>query len=154
MPGLASQYGERYHHPVMINLRRDHEWVVRLRDGESLMDALRSLAPPSSLLLIGIGMVRNTALAFWNGHEYVPHTYDDPMELLSLQGNLGIGQDGSAIVHAHASVAGPDGRVFGGHLLSATAHNTVELGLRPLESIALLRHVEPSGLMGLYPTDT
>ncbi|HDS29156.1 MAG TPA: DNA-binding protein [Candidatus Acetothermia bacterium] len=137
----------------MMSVRRNDEWVIRLQDGESVIDALQGLAPPSSLILVGVGMLRETALAYWNGKEYLPHTYDDPMELLSLQGNVGVDEDGSIIVHAHASIAGADGRVFGGHLLKATAHNTVELALRSLEGVLLRRRAEPSGLMGLHPSE-
>lgn len=135
----------------MIEAKSAHEWVVRLQDGEDLVGALRTLGKDSALILTGIGMVREVKLGYWNGTDYEVHAYPDPAELLSLQGNLGLDETGERIAHAHISLSGQDGTVRGGHLVRATVHNTIEIGLLPLEGIALERRLESNGLMGLFP---
>ncbi len=135
----------------MINVRCGQEWIVRLQDGDNVVEALRSLAPQSAWILSGIGMLRDTVLAYWNGQTYEEHPHGDPTELVSLQGNLGVDESGSPLVHAHVCLAARDGTVSGGHLVHATAHNTVELALLPLDRITLSRCLEPSGLVGLFP---
>ena len=135
----------------MIEAKRSHEWVVRLQDGEDLVDALRELGSDSALILSGIGMVRDVELGFWNGSEYEIHAYPDPAELLSLQGNLATDDAGQRIAHVHLALSRQDGSVRGGHLVAATAHNTLEIGLLPLEGIAMDRRLESNGLVGLFP---
>lgn len=115
------------------------------------MGSLRSLGIPSAILLQGIGMVRETELAYWNGQEYVTHAHPDPRELVSLQGNLGIDRNQSPVVHAHVCLADEQGAVAGGHLVNATVHNTLEMALLPLEGVVLDRIPEPNGLVGLFP---
>lgn len=96
-------------------------------------------------------MVRDVKLGFWNGSEYEVHAYPDPAELLSLQGNLALDNAGKRIAHVHLSLSRQDGSVRGGHLVSATVHNTLEMGLQSLDGIAMDRRLEPNGLVGLFP---
>jgi len=135
----------------MIEAKAAREWIVRLQDGENLVDALRGLGSDSALILSGIGMVRDVELGYWNGSEYEIHTYPDPAELLSLQGNLATDDAGQRIAHAHLSLSRQDRSVRGGHLVAATVHNTLEMGLLPLEGIAMERRSESNGLVGLFP---
>ena len=135
----------------MIEARTAHEWVVRLQDGENLVAALQGLRSDSALILSGIGMVRDVELGYWNGSEYEIHAYPRPAELLSLQGNLATDDAGQRIAHAHLSLSRQDGSVRGGHLVAATVHNTLEMGLLPLAGIAMDRSPESNGLAGLFP---
>lgn len=96
-------------------------------------------------------MVRDVELGYWNGSEYEVHAYPDPAELLSLQGNLATDDAGERIAHVHLALSRQDGSVRGGHLVDATVHNTLEMGLLPLEEIAMDRRPESNGLVGLFP---
>ena len=136
----------------MIEAKAGQEWVVRLQDGEDLVEVLRGLRSDSTLILAGVGMVRDAQLGYWNGQEYEIHSYTEPMELVSMQGNLAVDGSGQRIVHAHVALAAQDGSMCGGHLVQAMAHNTVEIGLLPLAEIVLERRAEESGLVGLFPT--
>jgi len=135
----------------MIQAHTEQEWVVRLQDGDNLMDAIRGLGVDSALLLLGIGMVRNAEIGYWDGTRYVTQHISDPQELISLQGNVAKDEDATVVVHAHVALGDATGTVRGGHLVQAIAHNTVELALRPLQKVALRRKQEASGLVGLYP---
>jgi len=133
----------------MIEARGEREIVLRLADGENLLERLLSVSVESAAIVGGIGMVRAARLGYWNGTAYEEHAVADPVELLSLQGNLGR-LDGEPIAHCHAVVARRNGTVTGGHLIAATVANTAEVILAPLQRIRLLRRREASGLAGLH----
>ena len=96
-------------------------------------------------------MVRDVKLGFWNGSAYEIHEYPEPAELLTLQGNLALDDAGERMAHVHLSLSSQDGSVRGGHLVTATVHNTIEMGLQALDGIAMDRKPEPNGLVGLHP---
>jgi len=134
----------------MIQARNGREMVVRLEDGENLMERLIGLGLDSAVIVAGIGMVRDAELGYWNGSEYEIHQVSDACELLAMQGNIGL-RDSERIVHAHLTLARRDGSVTGGHLVAATVANTAEIAILLSEGIALRRRLESNGLVGLYP---
>jgi predicted DNA-binding protein with PD1-like motif len=123
--------------------------VVRLQDGEKLPGALHEVGNPAAVAC-GIGMVREVVLGYWEGGRYWEERIPEPVELLSLQGTIGEGPEG-AVVHLHVVVGKKGGAALGGHLLSATVHNTVEAVVLGLPGLRLRRQPEPTGLLGLYP---
>ena len=137
----------------MIKAKSGEFWVIRFQDGEKLPQGLADLGFKSAALLGAVGMLRDLVLAYWDGEKYVEEPVDEPVELLSFQGNIGE-KDGEIVVHAHVVGGKRGGAAVGGHLLSATVHNTVELIVRELPGVRLLRKPEPSGLAGLYPENT
>ena len=130
----------------------ENELMLRLKDGESLVPALIELDVSSAVILNGVGMLRDLRLGYWNGKEYELESVEEPVELLSLQGNLARGEDGQIALHCHATVAKRGGAALGGHILQATVHNTAEIYIHKLSGIELKRKIEESGLAGLYPT--
>jgi len=137
----------------MIKAKSGEFWVIRFQDGEKLPQGLADLGIRSAALLGAVGMLRDLVLAYWDGKKYVQEPVEEPVELLSFQGNIGE-KDGEIVVHAHVVGGKQGGAAVGGHLLSATVHNTVELIVRELPGVRLLRKLEPSGLAGLYPENT
>lgn len=123
--------------------------MVRLQDGERLPEALRELGA-FGVVVCGVGMLRDVVFGFWDGKGYREERIAEPVELLSLQGNIGEGPEG-VVVHLHVVVGREGGEALGGHLLSATVHNTAELAVLGLPGVRLLRRPEPTGLLGLYP---
>ncbi len=134
----------------MIEAHGTRETVVRMVDGENLVEGLLSITIDSAVILGGIGMVRDATLGYWNGAEYEHHVIQEPVELLAMQGNIGL-LDGERVAHCHLTVARRDGTVTGGHLVSATIANTAEIVLGRLDGISLERRVEANGLAGLFP---
>jgi len=134
----------------MIQAKSGSTLVVRLQDGEGLPEGLTRLELGAAGVLSGIGMLRDVVLGYWDGTRYVEQPIAEPVELLSLQGNLGV-YDGKPVLHAHVIVGHEDLSTQGGHLLSATVHNTAELFMALLPDVALERRMEPSGLPGLHP---
>lgn len=134
----------------MIKANAGSTVVVRCLDGERFPDAFLGLGLTAAGLIAGIGMLRDLVLGYWDGEKYVEERIEEPVELLSLQGNIG-DQDGKPVVHAHIVVGHRDGQTVGGHLLAATVHNTVELILLPLSGVRMARRRDPTGLLGLHP---
>jgi len=134
----------------MLRAQADGDLMVRLQDGEELFDSLRKLEIGSGVILNGIGMLREVTIAYWSGSEYQETEIGEPVELLCLQGNFTEGERPQ--IHCHAVLMKEDGTIIGGHLRSATVHNTNEIFIKELEDIKLRRKKEPSGLWGLYPT--
>ena len=133
----------------MIKAESRDELIVKLEDGEDLLEKLAELGIGSGLAW-GIGMLRGVRLGYWTGSGYEEHRVEEPTELLALQCNLSR-KDGEPFPHCHAVLGRQDGTVVGGHLLAATVHNVNELYIKKLSGIELERRREPSGLFGLYP---
>jgi predicted DNA-binding protein with PD1-like motif len=135
----------------MIKAIAEQDGFIRLIDGEDLVAALRRVPADAAVILCGIGMVRDVEFGYWDGTAYVATPVAEPVELLSLQGN--IARHGAArAIHAHLCIAGADGMARGGHLIAATVHNTAEVALRFPPGIVLERIEEETGLLGLRPS--
>jgi hypothetical protein len=137
----------------MIKARSGDFLVIRLKEGERLPQALVELGLSSAVVLAGIGMLRELSFGYWNGERYLEEKVPEPVELLSLQGNLGEKETGEPIAHLHLVVGKEGGKALGGHLMAAVVHNTAELVLAQLPGVRLLRKEEPTGLFGLYPEE-
>ncbi|RLE29710.1 DNA-binding protein [Candidatus Acetothermia bacterium] len=134
----------------MIKAERGDVVVVRFQDGEQLPEGLERLGLKSAAILGGVGMLRDLVLAYWDGERYLEEPVEEPVELLSLQGNIG-DREGEVVVHVHVVAGKRGGAAVGGHLRSATVHNTAELVLLKLTGIRMARKPEPTGLVGLHP---
>lgn len=134
----------------MFQVKEERDLFVRLVDGEDLMASLGQLGVESGVLLAGIGMLRALRTGYWNGKNYEEHRIEEPVELLSLQGTFATSAAGR-VLHAHVSVARPDGTVCGGHLLGAVVANTAEIAIRVFDELRLERRPQPWGGEGLFP---
>lgn len=133
----------------MIVAKGEKVWVLRLLDGERLPEALAELGLLSAGVIAGIGMLRELRVGYWNGKKYVEERVEEPVELLSLQGNLAE-EGGRPFAHLHLVVGKEGGEALGGHLLSAVVHINAEILVLPLSGIKLIRKAEPSGLKILH----
>jgi len=133
----------------MLKAQSGANWVVRLQPGEKLPDILRELGIPG-MVVCGVGMLKDVVIGFWDGKGYREERIAEPVELLSLQGNIGEGPEG-LVVHLHVVVGKEGGEAVGGHLLAASVHNTAEILVVGVPGVRLLRRPEPTGLLGLYP---
>ena len=116
---------------------------VRLSPGDDLRRALEAQAPAlggSAVVVAGIGSLTDARLRFAGAESLV--TLPGLFEIISLSGTLS--RDGA---HLHMSVAGADGRVFGGHVpYGNTVRTTAEVLLALLPGWAFSR--EPDAAPG------
>ncbi len=124
--------------------------MVRLEEGQDLFGALNAFAEEHRLraaaVVFGIGMFRRATFGYWDGSAYRPQELTVPHEVVSLHGTIAEA-DGRPSIHLHGAVAGPDHRLVGGHLLSATVGILQELLIDTFPSRAFGRPlVESLGL--------
>lgn len=135
----------------MIEASNGRESVLRLADGEDLVESLRGLPVDSAVIACGIGMVRDLRLGYWNGQAYESSRIEEPAELISLQGTLARSPEGR-VVHCHVAVAMRNGEVRGGHLLGATVTHTAEIAILLVPGVRLKRLLQKNGLSALSPS--
>ena len=112
------------------------DWVLRLEDGDDLLETLGAFAQRRSVragvVLSGIGMLKTATLGYWNGSEYQPTTLAVPHELIALHGSIAE-VDGRPSLHLHAGAADPQHRMVGGHVLRAQVGILAEVAVRAFE---------------------
>jgi predicted DNA-binding protein with PD1-like motif len=115
---------------------------VKLDDGEDFLGeicrALESTGFSSGIILSCAGMLRESVLAYFRG-EYVEKPFPNPMEIVSIEGNIARGDDGSLQPHIHVALADENLNVHGGHLRRATVHNTAEIAMLIPKGVSLVR---------------
>ncbi|NLP06496.1 DUF296 domain-containing protein [Candidatus Fermentibacteria bacterium] len=78
------------------------------------------------VVVCGIGMLERTDLGVFDGSTYSHRVFDEPAEVLSLQGNLSM-RDGAPFAHVHALLGLHDFSAVGGHLFGGTVAVTLEV---------------------------
>jgi len=107
----------------------------------------------SALVISGIGMLKNITIGYFNGEDYVKEQIKDPVELVSLQGNISRMQKTNEVVcHLHVAVADQNHHLTGGHLIDGEVMVVNEIVLKKLDSVRIRRKKNQQGLleMNLY----
>jgi len=120
------------HRLVATRADGSKEYALVLARGDEVMTALSDFAKAEGVTaasFTGIGAVRDPEVGWFdfNKQQYKAMRYDDQVEVLSLIGDIGIGSEGKAVAHAHATLGRESGRAFGGHLIRATVSPTLEV---------------------------
>jgi len=122
--------------------------VAKFVEGEIIQN-LRNLAKQhnikSAIIINGIGMLENAVIGYFNGKEYLKMKIEEPAELVSLQGNIGIHED-EPMIHAHVALACKDHAIKGGHLFEGKVKVVNEIVLYVLEKLQIKR-VKKDNLM-------
>lgn len=106
--------------------------VVVLETGEEAFEALTKYVNDAGIAaasITAIGAFKQATVAFY---EYDAKSYKDipvsePSEVLSLLGDVAVGDDGKGGLHLHAVLGLADGSVRGGHFLKGTVRPTLEV---------------------------
>jgi len=155
-----------------MNWRKDsHGIFVKLDRGEELFPSLEELAEKElhdgGMIVMAIGMLKNSVVGYYNGTTYEKRTLEKGHELLGLHGSIRIldgsgeenrkdvgryGGGGQANLkteeggdkkerriglHIHCMMANERHEVVGGHLFSATVDPLVEMFIVPAEEAHL-----------------
>ncbi len=119
--------------------------ALKLDEGEdffqSLHKAINDFNIKSGYVVMGIGMLRDAEIGFFDGNEYFTKHLAEPHELISLQGSISTKEE--IIIHLHCSLAGPDHTLLGGHLNKGTVNVINEILIKKVEKIELGRNLNP-----------
>jgi hypothetical protein len=113
--------------------------LLRFDRGERFPAALEAWCASEGIrgaaILCGVGMMDEVELGVYDGTRYERRTFADPMEVVSLQGNVAM-RDGAPFAHVHAALGDHDLGMRGGHLFGGRVAMTLEVCLlmtAPLE---------------------
>ncbi|MFN7023492.1 MAG: PPC domain-containing DNA-binding protein [Pseudorhizobium sp.] len=122
-----------------------------LETGDEVMSCLETLARTEKLdaaQITAIGAFQNAVVTYfdWEKKEYEELPVRDQVEVASLNGDIGVDEEGKPSIHIHLVLGKRDGSAVAGHLKQAHVRPTLEVIVT--ESPAhLVRHKdEVSGL--------
>ena len=107
-------------------------YLVRLEPGEEVLESLVRFADAHRIgfgALRAIGTFERVTLGYYDTEDkvYRNHGLEEPVEVLSLSGNICKAEDGQRMVHAHTVVGRSDYSTMGGHVVEATVGPTLEV---------------------------
>lgn len=79
--------------------------------------------------ITGLGAASKLVIAYYNleTKEYEKKTFEEDVEILSLNGNIGVKEGGDAVVHVHGVFGKRDFSTFGGHIFEMTISGAGEI---------------------------
>jgi predicted DNA-binding protein with PD1-like motif len=126
-------------------------FLARLPHKGDLLESITRFCADSELgagFVSAIGAVQSGTVGYYDqtAKEYRTLSFDEPMEIASLAGNLSV-KDGQPMVHAHVVFSRESGGTVGGHLMSPTVVFAGEVFAVELRGEPLVRDFdEPTGL--------
>jgi hypothetical protein len=125
----------------LINNDQQKTYAVVLESGEEVMEQLMAFAKKETVRIsqfTAIGAFSGAVVGFFDFSvkDYKKIPLREQMEVLTLNGDITLFNDDYKI-HAHVILGKEDGSAYGGHLIKATVHPTLEIILN--ESPAWLR---------------
>lgn len=126
-------------------------FVVVLDHGDEVVAAMERFAAQEKLSgasVSAIGAFSRATLAFfdWETKEYDKIEVPDQVEVVSLNGDIGLDEEGKPALHLHALLSRRDGSTLGGHLLAGEVRPTLEIVVVESPSHLRRRHDRESGL--------
>nr|HEX4316549.1 DUF296 domain-containing protein [Kofleriaceae bacterium] len=130
-------------------------YALVLAEGDDVPTALLELAKTESIHaahFVAIGGVRGPEVGWFDPqrHEFKAMQLAEQAEVLTLSGDIAIGADNAAVVHAHAVFGLSDGTAWGGHVIGAAASPTLEVFVTTYPT-ALYKRPRPDGIQLIDP---
>jgi len=124
--------------------RSGDNMVLKFDSKENLFENLKDALKDSGCgwaVLVGIGMLKNAEIGYFDGDTYQKTLLKKPHELVALHGTVTT-QD-AFTPHLHCGLVGPDFILKGGHLFSADVEVVCEMILVRLDT-RMTRKEDPS----------
>ena len=127
---------------------------VRLFTGEDvnkqLKEACKLHKVKTAVILSGIGQLKTAKLGYFKKKgDYTPETFDKPLEILSLAGNISK-EYNDYNLHLHAILGDENKNAIGGHFIEGTVGITTEIVLLKINMTVKRKLDDETGLKGLY----
>ena len=123
--------------------RNPRAFLLVFAPGDEVIEILTSFARDNRIggaSFQAIGALEGVTFAYWNRStkRYENIEVTEQVEVVSLTGNIAMGEQGEPRIHAHIAIGYRDGSLRGGHFLKGSVFPTLELYLNDYE-IALKR---------------
>ena len=124
--------------------------------GDEVLKGLSDFARENRLggsHLTAIGAFQDVTLGYfdWEKKDYKRIPVREQVEVVSLVGDVALGEEGRPKVHAHVVLGRSDGSALAGHLLEAHVRPTLEVVLVESPGHLQRRHDPESGLALIRP---
>jgi len=117
---------------------------------EQLTEACKKHDVKTAVLISGIGQLKKVQLGYFKGKgDYSPKTFDKPLEILSLAGNINK-QENDYLLHLHAVLGDENKNSVGGHFIEGKVSVTAEIVLLKTNLNINRKINEKTGLKDLY----
>ena len=105
--------------------------IIQLFPDEEVNNKLKEVCRKhdikTAVIISGIGQLKNTKLGYFKCKgNYTLEKFDEPLEILSLTGNI-CKQQGEHILHLHAVLGTEDKKAIGGHFFKGIISVTGEI---------------------------
>jgi predicted DNA-binding protein with PD1-like motif len=135
----------------MQSLRTDFAIIIKLEKGEEVVSTLREWAEANQMRsgsFYAIGALSRALLGYFDpqARDYIKIPVESQVEVVSMLGNLAVGEDKSLILHIHAVLSSADGHTVGGHLFEGIVNPTLEVTFFPFRETLLRRQDPDTGL--------
>lgn len=106
-------------------------YVIRMDRGEEIISSLTEFCRAENVHLGSVqalGAADHVVIGLYHvgARQYRKHTFDGPMEITSLLGNITV-KDGEPYLHLHITLCRDDMSVIGGHLNECRISATCEM---------------------------
>ena len=111
-------------------------WLVRFAHGEDIVGGLLAFAREQRIAgawVNALGAIEDPELGYYDlaSRTYTRRMFPGDWEITAIVGNLAWNGD-TPVLHAHATIGGPDFSTRGGHLFAGRAGATCEVFVRDL----------------------
>lgn len=135
----------------LINSGSQRTFVAILHRGDEVLARLQDFAMRegvSAAQLTAIGAFSHAALGYfdWSTKAYRRIPVEEQVEVVSLIGDIALGDDRRPALHIHAVLGRSDGVALGGHLMESHVRPTLEVVLTESPTHLHRRKDEDSGL--------
>ena len=137
-------------HSKVLNEAGERSFALVFETGDEPMGLLERFARENNVTaarFTAIGAFREVVVGYfdWEKKDYLRIPIREQVEVLSLVGDVAIGDNGPKI-HAHVVLGKRDGSAHGGHLLKAKVRPTLEVVLTESPAVLVREHDAASGL--------
>lgn len=117
----------------------ENTYIIRLDRGDEVLTSLKELCENENIMLgtvEAIGASDHAVVGLYDveARQYYKHSFDGPMEITSLLGNISR-KDGEVYLHLHINLCREDMSVVGGHLNECRISATSEMTVRRINGI-------------------
>lgn len=126
-------------------------YTLNFEKGESVVAGLTEFAQQEGIKaahVSGLGAASEVEIAYYNieTKTYERKVFAEDVEVLGLNGNIGVKENGDTVVHLHGTFGRRDFSVFGGHIFELVISGAGEIHLAHFDGAINRKHDEETGL--------